>query len=161
MAAAAGPSQITNHDITAVARLPGGPKLLARWAGTWLRGSVCHSTIRLWTGVRMVALDEGWAKPAPSEEPETRRKLRPIACAEPRLKIAETLVIEEEIKDILQEARAETAGVRHSRCSPIACAAHEDVGRRDRCKHNCVSTSRVDAKPSPPRRGKGPRRSLF
>ena len=33
MAAAAGASQITNHDITAVARLPGGPKLLARWAG--------------------------------------------------------------------------------------------------------------------------------
>ena len=77
----------------------------------------------------MVALDEGWAKPAPGKEPETRRKLRPIACAEPLLKFAETLVIEEEIKDILKKARAETAGVRHSGCSAIAGAAHEDVGR--------------------------------
>ena len=124
MPAAAGPSQITNHDIMAVARLPGGPNLLARWAGIWLRGSVCHSTIRLWTGVRMVALDEGWAKPAPGEEPETRRMLRPIACAEPLLKFEETLVIEED-----QEGRAEAAGVRHSGCSPNAGATQEDMGR--------------------------------
>ena len=94
MAAPAGPSQLINHDLTAVARVPGGPKLLAQWARIWLRGSVCQEIIRLWTGVRMVALDEGWAKPAPGEELERNRKLRPIACAEPLLKFAETLIIE-------------------------------------------------------------------
>ena len=54
----------------------------------------CDETVKLWTSVRMVALDEGWAKPGPDEEPESRRKLRPMACAEPLLKFAETLVIE-------------------------------------------------------------------
>ena len=33
MAAAAGPSQFTNHSVAALKRLPGGPKLLASWAG--------------------------------------------------------------------------------------------------------------------------------
>ena len=70
------------------------------WAGIWLRGSVCDETVKLWTSVRMVALDEGWAKRGPDEEPESGRKLRPIACEEPLLKFAETLVIEEEIKDV-------------------------------------------------------------
>ena len=40
MAAAAGPSQLTNHDVAAVTRLRGGPKILANCAGLWLRGSV-------------------------------------------------------------------------------------------------------------------------
>ena len=40
---------------------------------------MCEDTIKLWTSVRMMALDEGWAKPAPDEEPENRRKHRPIA----------------------------------------------------------------------------------
>ena len=65
MAATAGPSQLTNHKVAAVTRLPGGHKLLANWAGLWLRVSVCDVTVKLWTSVRMVALDEGWAKPGP------------------------------------------------------------------------------------------------
>ena len=65
--APAGPSQLTNHDVAAVTRLLGGPKLLANWAGLLLRGSVCDETVKLWISVRMVALDERWAKLGPDE----------------------------------------------------------------------------------------------
>ena len=59
---------------------------------------MCDETVKLWTSVRLVALDE-----APGEELERRRKLQRIACAEPLLKFDETLVIEEEIKDVLKK----------------------------------------------------------
>ena len=69
-----------------------------------------EDTLQLRTNVRMVALDEGWAKPAPDEEPEKRRQLRPTACAEPLLKFAGTLIIKEEIKDILKKLEPRQLG---------------------------------------------------
>ena len=78
---------------------------------------MCDETIKLWTSVRMVALDEAWAKPAPGEEPEKRRKLWPIACAEPLLKFAETLIIEKEIKEVLKKLQ-----VRQLECGTLDAA---------------------------------------
>ena len=132
MAAAAGPSQFTNHDVAAVTRLPGGPKLLANCVGLWLRGSVCEETVKLWTTVRMVALDEGWAKPCPDEEPESRRKLQPVACAELFLKFAQTVVIEEGIKDVVKklEPRQDTG------CCATDGETHEVMGRGHPDKHS-------------------------
>ena len=58
---------------------------------------MCDDFIRVWTSVRTVALDEEWAKPSPGQQPETRRRLQPLMCAEPLLNFAETVVIEDEI----------------------------------------------------------------
>ena len=67
---------------------------------------MCDDFIRVWTSVRTVALDEGWAKPSPAQQPETRRRLRPLMCAEPLLNFAETLVIEHEIREVLKNGTA-------------------------------------------------------
>ena len=67
----------------------------------------------------MVALEEGWAKPGPDEEPESRRKLRPIACAEPLLKFAETLVNEEETKDVLKKLEPRQLGCGTPDAAPL------------------------------------------
>ena len=67
----------------------------------------------------MVALDEGWAKSGADEEPESKRKLRPIACAEPLLTLAETLVFEEEIKDVLKKLEPRQLGCGTPDAAPL------------------------------------------
>ena len=74
-----------------------------KWAGMCLRVSLCDGSIRLWTSVRMVALDDAWENPNRGERLETRRKLRPIACVELLLTFSETMITEEEMKDIMKK----------------------------------------------------------
>ena len=68
----------------------------------------------------MVALDEGWAKPAPRRGAgEEAQRLRPIACAEPLLKFPETLIIEEEIRDILKKLEPRQLGCGSPDAAPL------------------------------------------
>ena len=55
----------------------------------------------------------------PGEELERRRKLQPTACAEPLLKFAETLVIEEEIKDVLKKLKPRQSGCGTPDAAPL------------------------------------------
>ena len=62
--------------------------------------------------------------------PRGRRKLRPIACAEPLLKFAEMLIIKEEIKDVLKKLEPRKLGCGTPDCCGTAGETHEVMGMR-------------------------------
>ena len=101
---------------------------------------------KLWTSVRVVALDEGWAKPGSDVEPESKRKLRPIACAAPLLKFAETLVIEEEIKDVLKKLEPRQLGCGTPDAAPLRLMRSwvEDIQASTLQSRNATSSERCN-----------------
>ena len=90
--ASAGPSGWRNTHVQAVARARGGMQLLMQWVMIWARAKATPDLAETWTAALVHPVDCGDARTAPGEP--TRRKLRPIACSEALMKLAETIVID-------------------------------------------------------------------
>lgn len=91
-AAQPGPSCWRNSYLARIGEVRGGVAALARWSTLWAKGNITEDVAELWTAAIVVPVDCGQAKVGPDEAP--RRKLRPIACAEAPLKLAEGVLID-------------------------------------------------------------------
>ena len=86
------PSGWRNTNVQAVARARGGMQLLMQWVMLWARAKATPDLAETWTATLVHPIDCGDARTAPGEP--ARRKLRPIACSEALVKLAETIVID-------------------------------------------------------------------
>ena len=87
-----GPSCWRNSYLARIGDVRGGVAALARWSTLWAKGNITSEVAELWTAAIVVPVDRGQAKVGPVEAP--RRKLRPIACAEAPVKLAEGTLID-------------------------------------------------------------------
>ena len=90
--ASPGPSGWRNTHVQAVARTRGGMQLLMQWVMLWARAKATPDLAETWTAALVHPVDCGDARTPPGEP--ARRKLRPIACSEALMKLAETIVID-------------------------------------------------------------------
>ena len=99
LAAQPGPSGWRNAHIQSVGMVSGGVQALAKWATMWQGAAVTSPTASLWTAAIVTPVDCG---PAVLEEGEAPcRKLRPIACSEALLKVAESAATDSVQQELL------------------------------------------------------------
>ena len=97
-AAQPGPSSWRNNYLIAVGETKGGVAALARWATMWARGAVTVEVARLWTAAVVSPIDCG--EVASADGLPATRKLRPIACSEALMKLAEGVVLDAMAKQL-------------------------------------------------------------
>ena len=91
-AAQPGPSSWRNNYLIAVGETKSGVAALARWSTMWAKGAVTVEVAKLWTAAVVSPIDCGEA--ASADGLPAARKLRPIACSEALMKLAEGVVLD-------------------------------------------------------------------
>ena len=124
-AAQPGPSSWRNNYLIAVGETRSGVAALARWSTMWARGAVIADVAKLWTAAVVGPID--CREVAGEDGLQTGRKLRPIACSEALMKLAEGVVLDAMGKQ-LEEVFEPRQFVRSARWSWRHCLLDEKLG---------------------------------
>ena len=103
--AAPGPSSWRNGHLQAVGQVASGVLALAQWAALWHRAALSEPAAALWSAACVAPVDSGERPPGPDDPlgAVPRRKIRPIACSEAPVKLAEGILVDTQL-DVVTRA---------------------------------------------------------